>query len=102
MTSFFLLFVFLPSLRCSHVPPSIHCALSVSKQQAVIPSQVFELPDGCSSYQDFSLTRNNRFSSAQGSRNIIQPPAAVLHFYNAPPNLSQHQLQKVRSQSTGC
>lgn len=68
---------------------------SVSKQQAVIPSQVFELPDGSSSYQDFSLTRNNRFSSAQSSRNIIQAPAAVLHFYNAPPTLSQHQLHKV-------
>uniref|UniRef100_A0A3Q4BSU5 RRM domain-containing protein n=1 Tax=Mola mola TaxID=94237 RepID=A0A3Q4BSU5_MOLML len=67
----------------------------VSKQQAVIPSQVFELPDGSSSYQDFSLTRNNRFSSAQSSRNIIQPPAAVLHFYNAPPTLSQHQLHKL-------
>ncbi|XP_068583152.1 heterogeneous nuclear ribonucleoprotein L-like isoform X1 [Cebidichthys violaceus] len=67
----------------------------VSKQQAVIPSQVFELADGSSSYQDFSLTRNNRFSSAQSSRNIIQPPAAVLHFYNAPPTLSQHQLHKL-------
>ncbi|XP_022064546.2 heterogeneous nuclear ribonucleoprotein L-like, partial [Acanthochromis polyacanthus] len=64
----------------------------VSKQQAVIPSQMFELADGSSSYQDFSLTRNNRFSSAQNSRNIIQPPAAVLHFYNAPPSLSQQQL----------
>ncbi|KAM8772763.1 heterogeneous nuclear ribonucleoprotein L-like isoform 2-T2 [Acanthopagrus schlegelii] len=67
----------------------------VSKQQSVIPSQVFELPDGSSSYHDFSLTRNNRFSSAQSSRNIIQPPAAVLHFYNAPPTLSQHQLLKL-------
>uniref|UniRef100_A0AAQ4S6A5 RRM domain-containing protein n=1 Tax=Gasterosteus aculeatus aculeatus TaxID=481459 RepID=A0AAQ4S6A5_GASAC len=67
----------------------------VSKQQAVIPSQVFELADGCSSYQDFGLTRNNRFSSAQSSRNIIQPPAAVLHFYNAPPTLSQHQLHEL-------
>uniref|UniRef100_A0A3Q1CNU7 RRM domain-containing protein n=1 Tax=Amphiprion ocellaris TaxID=80972 RepID=A0A3Q1CNU7_AMPOC len=64
----------------------------VSKQQAVIPSQTFELADGSSSYQDFSLTRNNRFSSAQNGRNIIQPPAAVLHFYNAPPSLSQQQL----------
>lgn len=39
----------------------------VSKQQAVIPSQVFELPDGSSSYRDFSLTRNNRFSGAQSA-----------------------------------
>lgn len=69
----------------------------MSKQQAVIPSQVFELADGSSSYQDFSLSRNNRFSSAQSTRNIIQPPSAVLHFYNAPPTLSQHQLHKVRS-----
>ncbi|KAJ4944959.1 hypothetical protein JOQ06_013498 [Pogonophryne albipinna] len=67
----------------------------VSKQQAVIPSQVFELTDGSSSYQDFNLTRNNRFSSSQSSRNIIQPPAAVLHFYNAPPTLTQHQLHKL-------
>ncbi|XP_030589618.1 heterogeneous nuclear ribonucleoprotein L-like isoform X2 [Archocentrus centrarchus] len=67
----------------------------VSKQQAVIPSQVFELGDSSCSYQDFGLTRNNRFSSSQSSRNIIQPPTTVLHFYNAPPNLSQHQLQKL-------
>ncbi|TKS67968.1 Heterogeneous nuclear ribonucleoprotein L-like [Collichthys lucidus] len=59
-------------------------SVCVSKQQAVIPSQVFELPDGCSSYQDFSLTRNNRFSSAQGSRNIIQPPAALCAEHNVP------------------
>ncbi|XP_029014126.1 heterogeneous nuclear ribonucleoprotein L-like isoform X1 [Betta splendens] len=67
----------------------------VSKQQSVIPSQVFELADGSSSYQDFSLTRNNRFSNTQSSRNIIQPPASILHFYNAPPTLNQHQLQKL-------
>ncbi|KAM3622843.1 uncharacterized protein V6R79_003847 [Siganus canaliculatus] len=66
--------------------------ICVSKQQAVIPSQVFELPNGSSSYQDFSLTRNNRFNSTQSNRNIIQPPATVLHFYNAPPTLCQSQL----------
>ncbi|XP_056147866.1 heterogeneous nuclear ribonucleoprotein L-like [Lampris incognitus] len=65
----------------------------VSKQQAVIPSQVFELEDGSSSYKDFSMTRNNRFSSAgQASKNIIQPPAAVLHFYNVPPCVTQEHL----------
>uniref|UniRef100_A0A669DDS7 Heteroous nuclear ribonucleoprotein L like n=1 Tax=Oreochromis niloticus TaxID=8128 RepID=A0A669DDS7_ORENI len=48
----------------------------VSKQHAVIPSQVFELEDGSSSYKDFAMTRNNRFSSAgQASKNIIQPPS---------------------------
>nr|XP_046233072.1 heterogeneous nuclear ribonucleoprotein L-like isoform X2 [Scatophagus argus] len=70
-------------------------SVCVSNQQAVIPSQVFELPDGSSSYQDFSLTRNNRFGGAQSSRNIIQPPATILHFYNAPPTLSQQQLHEL-------
>uniref|UniRef100_A0A8C5FDZ3 RRM domain-containing protein n=1 Tax=Gadus morhua TaxID=8049 RepID=A0A8C5FDZ3_GADMO len=65
----------------------------VSKQHSVIPSQVFELEDGSSSYKDFSMTRNNRFSSAgQASKNIIQPPSAVLHFYNVPPCVFSLQL----------
>ncbi|XP_012713106.1 heterogeneous nuclear ribonucleoprotein L-like [Fundulus heteroclitus] len=68
----------------------------VSKQHAVIPSQVFELEDGSSSYKDFAMTRNNRFSSAgQASKNIIQPPSAVLHYYNVPPCISQDQLLKL-------
>lgn len=74
---------------------------SVSKQYAVIPSQVFELEDGSSSYKDFSMTRNNRFSSAgQASKNIIQPPSAVLHYYNLPPCVSQEQLLRVRPSTT--
>ncbi|XP_029687860.1 heterogeneous nuclear ribonucleoprotein L-like [Takifugu rubripes] len=68
----------------------------VSKQHAVIPSQVFELDDGSSSYKDFAMTRNNRFSSAgQASKNIIQPPSAVLHYYNVPPCISQEQLLRL-------
>ncbi|XP_062257038.1 heterogeneous nuclear ribonucleoprotein L-like [Platichthys flesus] len=68
----------------------------VSKQHAVIPSQVFELEDGCSSYKDFAMTRNNRFSSAgQASKNIIQPPSAVLHYYNVPPCISQDHLLRL-------
>uniref|UniRef100_A0A8D3B7Q2 RRM domain-containing protein n=1 Tax=Scophthalmus maximus TaxID=52904 RepID=A0A8D3B7Q2_SCOMX len=68
----------------------------VSKQHAVIPSQVFELEDGSSSYKDFAMTRNNRFSSAgQASKNIIQPPSAVLHYYNVPPCISQEQLLRL-------
>ncbi|XP_017287567.1 heterogeneous nuclear ribonucleoprotein L-like isoform X2 [Kryptolebias marmoratus] len=68
----------------------------VSKQHAVIPSQVFELEDGSSSYKDFAMTRNNRFSSAgQASKNIIQPPSAVLHYYNVPPCISQDHLLKL-------
>ncbi|XP_046713673.1 heterogeneous nuclear ribonucleoprotein L-like [Silurus meridionalis] len=68
----------------------------VSKQHAVIPSQVFELEDGSSSYKDFAMTRNNRFTSAgQASKNIIQPPSCVLHFYNVPPSISEEDLQRL-------
>uniref|UniRef100_A0A9J7XYK4 RRM domain-containing protein n=1 Tax=Cyprinus carpio carpio TaxID=630221 RepID=A0A9J7XYK4_CYPCA len=68
----------------------------VSKQHAVIPSQVFELEDGSSSYKDFAMTRNNRFTSAgQASKNIIQPPSCVLHFYNVPPCISEDDLQRL-------
>ncbi|XP_060796862.1 heterogeneous nuclear ribonucleoprotein L-like isoform X2 [Neoarius graeffei] len=68
----------------------------VSKQHAVIPSQVFELEDGSSSYKDFAMTRNNRFTSAgQASKNIIQPPSCVLHFYNVPPSISEDDLQRL-------
>uniref|UniRef100_A0A671RDM4 RRM domain-containing protein n=1 Tax=Sinocyclocheilus anshuiensis TaxID=1608454 RepID=A0A671RDM4_9TELE len=65
-------------------------------QHAVIPSQVFELEDGSSSYKDFAMTRNNRFTSAgQASKNIIQPPSCVLHFYNVPPCISEDDLQRL-------
>ncbi|XP_041959514.1 heterogeneous nuclear ribonucleoprotein L-like [Alosa pseudoharengus] len=71
----------------------------VSKQQAVIPSQVFELEDGSSSYKDFAMTRNNRFTSAgQASKNIIQPPSCVLHFYNVPPCVTEDELRRLCSE----
>ncbi|XP_035772198.1 heterogeneous nuclear ribonucleoprotein L-like [Neolamprologus brichardi] len=42
------------------------------------------------------MTRNNRFSSAgQASKNIIQPPSAVLHYYNVPPCISQDHLLRL-------
>uniref|UniRef100_A0A673JH36 Heterogeneous nuclear ribonucleoprotein L-like n=1 Tax=Sinocyclocheilus rhinocerous TaxID=307959 RepID=A0A673JH36_9TELE len=76
------------TFKCSHS--------HVSKQHAVIPSQVFELEDGSSSYKDFAMTRNNRFTSAgQASKNIIQPPSCVLHFYNVPPCISEDDLQRL-------
>lgn len=57
----------------------------VSKQHSVVPSQIFELEDGTSSYKDFAMSKDNRFTSAgQASKNIIQPPSCVLHYYNVP------------------
>ncbi|MFT7817075.1 heterogeneous nuclear ribonucleoprotein L-like [Arapaima gigas] len=71
-------------------------SICVSKQHAVIPSQVFELEDGTSSYKDFVMTRNNRFTSVgQASKNIIQPPSCVLHFYNVPPCVTEEEMQRL-------
>lgn len=61
----------------------------VSKQQAIVPGQSYELEDGSSSYKDFHGTRNNRFTSPeQAAKNRIQHPSNVLHFFNAPPDVT--------------
>ncbi|TRY82666.1 hypothetical protein DNTS_032599 [Danionella cerebrum] len=71
----------------------------VSKQHSVVPSQVFQLEDGSNSFRDFSLTRNNRFSCAgQASKNIIQPPSCVLHYYNAPASITDTHLHELCSE----
>lgn len=61
----------------------------VSKQQAILAGQAFELQDGTSSFKDFHSSRNNRFSSPeQAAKNRIQHPSNVLHFFNAAPEAS--------------
>ncbi|GAB1301350.1 Heterogeneous nuclear ribonucleoprotein L-like [Apodemus speciosus] len=68
----------------------------VSKQHSVVPSQIFELEDGTSSYKDFAMSKNNRFTSAgQASKNIIQPPSCVLHYYNVPLCVSEETFTKL-------
>ncbi|KAG8583613.1 hypothetical protein GDO81_008485 [Engystomops pustulosus] len=68
----------------------------VSKQHSVVPSQIFELEDGTSSYKDFAMSKNNRFTSAgQASKNIIQPPSCVLHYYNVPLCMEESIFQKL-------
>nr|KAF6447017.1 heterogeneous nuclear ribonucleoprotein L like [Rousettus aegyptiacus] len=68
----------------------------VSKQHSVVPSQIFELEDGTSSYKDFAMSKNNRFTSAgQASKNIIQPPSCVLHYYNVPLCVTEETFTKV-------
>ncbi|CAL9684865.1 unnamed protein product [Knipowitschia caucasica] len=61
----------------------------VSKQQAIVPGQCYDLEDGTSSYKDFHGTRNNRFTSPeQAAKNRIQHPTNMLHFFNAPPDVT--------------
>uniref|UniRef100_A0A3Q4I9N0 Heterogeneous nuclear ribonucleoprotein L RRM domain-containing protein n=1 Tax=Neolamprologus brichardi TaxID=32507 RepID=A0A3Q4I9N0_NEOBR len=97
----FTAFITRSRLQLRKTQPNRGCALVdayLQSQHAVIPSQVFELEDGSSSYKDFAMTRNNRFSSAgQASKNIIQPPSAVLHYYNVPP----HVIEQMKCHECG-
>ncbi|XP_056423416.1 heterogeneous nuclear ribonucleoprotein L-like isoform X2 [Hyla sarda] len=70
--------------------------ICVSKQQSVVPSQIFELEDGTSSYKDFAMSKDNRFTSTgQASKNIIQPPSCILHYYNVPLCMEESTFQKL-------
>uniref|UniRef100_A0A8C6KSH1 Heterogeneous nuclear ribonucleoprotein L n=1 Tax=Nothobranchius furzeri TaxID=105023 RepID=A0A8C6KSH1_NOTFU len=68
----------------------------VSKQQAIVPGQCYELEDGTSSFKDFHDSRNNRFTSPeQAAKNRIQHPSNVLHFFNAQPDASPEIFSQI-------
>ena len=69
---------------------------SVSKQQAIVPGQCYQLEDNTSSFKDFHGSRNNRFTSPeQAAKNRIQHPSNVLHFFNAQPDISEEIFNQV-------
>ncbi|XP_061754041.1 heterogeneous nuclear ribonucleoprotein L [Nerophis ophidion] len=68
----------------------------VSKQQAIVPGQSYQLDDNTSSFKDFHGSRNNRFTSPeQAAKNRIQHPSNVLHFFNAQPDISEEVFKQV-------
>ncbi|KAM8768392.1 heterogeneous nuclear ribonucleoprotein L-like isoform X1 [Acanthopagrus latus] len=68
----------------------------VSKQQAIVPGQCYELEDGTSSFKDFHGSRNNRFTSPeQAAKNRIQHPSNVLHFFNAQPDVTPEVFSQI-------
>ncbi|KAG7234907.1 hypothetical protein INR49_003644, partial [Caranx melampygus] len=68
----------------------------VSKQQAIVPGQCYELDDGTSSFKDFHGSRNNRFTSPeQAAKNRIQHPSNVLHFFNAQPDVTPEVFSQI-------
>ncbi|NWU60053.1 HNRPL protein, partial [Dromas ardeola] len=68
----------------------------VSKQQAIMPGQSYGLEDGSCSYKDFSGSRNNRFSTPeQAAKNRIQHPSNVLHFFNAPLEVTEDNFYEI-------
>jgi heterogeneous nuclear ribonucleoprotein L len=53
-----------------------------------------DLPDGTSSFQNFTNSKNNRFVH-NDAKNRIQAPCKMLHFFNCPPNVSESELREI-------
>jgi len=54
------------------------------------------LPDGSQSFQDFMGNKNNRFMNPDmASKNRIQPPTKILHFFNTPTSLNEYEIKKL-------
>ncbi|BES88397.1 RRM [Nesidiocoris tenuis] len=56
----------------------------------------YTLPDNSPSFKDYTNNKNNRFMNpAMASKNRIQGPAKILHFFNTPPDIMEDQLVAV-------
>jgi len=63
--------------------------------------QPYSLPDGSPSFKDFTSSKNNRFlNHGMASKNRIQAPSKVLHFFNMPPQLTSEEVTEI-FQSSG-
>ncbi|GMT03109.1 hypothetical protein PENTCL1PPCAC_30399, partial [Pristionchus entomophagus] len=70
--------------------------LKPSKQGEVAHKEPFELPDGSPSFRDYSSSRNQRFSTPELiARNRIVKPTRSIHWYNAPPNMTEDRLKEL-------
>uniref|UniRef100_A0A1B6J8L7 RRM domain-containing protein n=1 Tax=Homalodisca liturata TaxID=320908 RepID=A0A1B6J8L7_9HEMI len=57
-------------------------------------AQPYNLPDNSLSFKDFMGSKNNRFiNPTMASKNRIQGPSKVLHFFNTPPNITEETLK---------
>ena len=71
--------------------------LGFSKQAFLADvQQPYELQDGSPSFIDFMGNKNNRFINPEmASKNRIQPPSKILHFFNTPPGLDAGDIEKI-------
>jgi heterogeneous nuclear ribonucleoprotein L len=69
--------------------------LGFSKQAFLADVQSpYQLADGTPSFQDFMGSKNNRFINPEmASKNRIQPPSKILHFFNTPPGLEANDVE---------
>merc|ERR1712223_170613 len=68
--------------------------LGFSKQAFLADvQQPYELVDSSPSFMDFMGNKNNRFINPEmASKNRIQPPSKILHFFNTPPGLEVRDI----------
>ncbi|CAG5114358.1 Oidioi.mRNA.OKI2018_I69.chr2.g8416.t1.cds [Oikopleura dioica] len=74
--------------------------LAPSKQLHLVDtsSAIFDLSDGSPSFMDFSSSRNHRFTSQKmAAMNRTQKPNKSLHYYNAPMDFSEKDIQEICS-----
>ncbi|CAH1125133.1 unnamed protein product [Ceutorhynchus assimilis] len=56
----------------------------------------YPLPDKSPSYKEYLNNKNNRFMNpTMASKNRIQPPSKILHFFNTPPQVTEAELIQV-------
>ncbi|KAF5285535.1 hypothetical protein FQA39_LY16600 [Lamprigera yunnana] len=56
----------------------------------------YPLPDKSPSYKEYINNKNNRFMNpTMASKNRIQPPSKILHFFNTPPQVTENELIQV-------
>ena len=69
--------------------------LGFSKQAFLADvQQPYELADTTPSFMDFMGNKNNRFINPEmASKNRIQPPSKILHFFNTPPGLEVRDME---------
>lgn len=61
----------------------------------------YVLPDKTVGFEDFSNSKFNRYmSERKASRNRTQEPRATLHFFNAPPDISERRIHEMVEEET--
>lgn len=61
----------------------------------------YVLPDKTVGFEDFSNSKFNRYmSERKASRNRTQEPRATLHFFNAPPDITENRIHEMVEEET--
>jgi len=71
--------------------------VALSKQAYLnIEPNPYDLEDGTKSFEDYTGSRNNRFTRPEASeKNRPVGPSKVVHYYNAPPKFADADLIKI-------